>query len=141
MKGVTMNAIRKTAARALPAALLLALAAQCHGALAAPSAKDLEAAKTLAANHCAVCHTFEKGAPPGQGPNLYAIFGAKAGAADGYAYSEGFRKAMADRTWDRKLLDQWLTDTQAVAPGSGMTYFQDDPNKRAKLILFLESLR
>jgi cytochrome c len=38
------------------------------------------------------------------------------------------------------LLDRWLTDTQAVAPGNGMTYFQDDAVKRKKSILFLESL-
>ncbi len=124
-----------TTTLATAAALLLALPAG-----AAPPAQ-LATAQALVAKHCAVCHTFEKGAPPGQGPNLFGIAGGKAGAAEGFAYSEGFKKAMAGRTWDSELLDRWLTDTQALAPGSGMTYFQDDPKKRQKLILFLESLR
>jgi cytochrome c len=48
---------------------------------------------------------------------------------------------MEGKTWDAKLLDRWLTDTQAVAPGNGMTYFQDDAAKRRKLIRYLETLK
>lgn len=111
------------------------------GRAAAATGAELAAARTLAVNHCAGCHSFQKGEPPGQGPNLFGIVGAKAGAAEGFAYSEGFKKALSGRSWDRKLLDQWLADTQAVAPGSGMVYFQDDSARRAKLIRYLESLR
>ena len=39
------------------------------------------------------------------------------------------------------VLERWLTDTQAVAPGSTMAYFQDDPKKRAALIDYLQSLK
>jgi cytochrome c len=127
---------RLGALAALAAATGVAVAAP-----AAPSAADLASAKVLATNHCAVCHTFGKDEPAGVGPNLFNIIGRKAGAAEGFAYSAGFKKALADQTWDAKLLDKWLTDTQAVAPGSGMTYSQDDAAKRKKLIRFLESLR
>lgn len=48
---------------------------------------------------------------------------------------------MSEKTWDEKLLDRFLGDTQAVAPGTGMTYFQDDPKIRKKLIQFLRSLQ
>ena len=34
-----------------------------------------------------------------------------------------------------------LTDAQAVAPGSGMVYFQDDSKKRDELIKYLQSLK
>jgi len=122
-----------------PAAALLA--AVCLLPFAAQAADELTAGKNLATNHCAVCHTFGKGEPAGQGPNLFGIVGKKAGTAEGFAYSEGFRKALANRTWDPKLLDQWLTDTQAVAPGSGMTYFQDDAAKRARILRYLSSLK
>jgi cytochrome c len=105
------------------------------------AADELAAAKALATNHCAACHTFGKGEPPGQGPNLFGLIGRKAGSAEGFTYSEGFRKAMEGKTWDAKLLDRWLTDTQAVAPGNGMTYFQDDAAKRRKLIRYLETLK
>lgn len=109
--------------------------------LPALGADDLTKAREMSVNHCGVCHTFGKGEPHGQGPNLYGIIGREAGTAFGFHYSEGFKKAMAGRTWDEKLLDRWLTDTQAVAPGTGMTYFQDDASKRKKLIRYLESLR
>ena len=49
--------------------------------------------------------------------------------------------AMKGKTWDAALLGRWLTDTQAVAPGSTMVYFQDDPKKRAALIEYLQSLK
>lgn len=126
----------------LPVAFAMLLGGAVAGvAAAAAPGKELEAGRSLAASHCAVCHTFEKGAPPGQGPNLFGIVGRKAGAAEGFAYSESFKKALASRSWDPQLLDRWLTDTQVVAPGSAMTYFQDDPKKRKRLIAFLASLR
>ncbi|MFC3111309.1 c-type cytochrome [Undibacterium arcticum] len=104
-------------------------------------ADDLAAAKAMAVNHCGSCHTFGKGEPPGQGPNLFGIIGRKAGTAVAFNYSERFKKAMEGQTWDEKLLDRWLTDTQVVAPGSGMVYSQDDASKRKKLIRFLSSLQ
>jgi cytochrome c len=108
---------------------------------AAGAADDIAAGKNLTASHCAACHTFGKDEPAGQGPNLFGVLGRKAGSAPGYAYSAGFRKALADQTWDPKLMDRWLTDTQAVAPGSGMVYFQDDPAKRRKILAYLQSLK
>jgi cytochrome c len=109
--------------------------------LPALGADDLSAERAMAVNHCGICHTFERGEPHGQGPNLYGIIGRQAGVAFGFQYSAGFKKALEGQTWDASLLDRWLTDTQAVAPGSGMVYFQDDAAKRKKLIRYLESLR
>lgn len=122
------------------AAVATLASATAAAAPAAGAAAEMASAKVLATNHCAVCHTFGKDEPPGQGPNLFNIIGRQAGAADGFTYSAGFKKALAGQTWDAKLLDKWLTDTQAVAPGSGMVYSQDDAAKRKKLIRFLESL-
>jgi cytochrome c len=47
---------------------------------------------------------------------------------------------MRGQTWDRKLLNEWLTDSQRVAPGNNMVYFQDDAQKRKMLADFLQSL-
>lgn len=126
---------KKLMARAI---LLVAPVLLAH---AAGAADDIAAGKNLTANHCAACHTFGKDEPAGQGPNLFGVLGRKAGSATGYAYSAGFRKALADQTWDPKLMDRWLTETQAVAPGSGMVYFQDDPAKRRKILAYLQSLK
>jgi cytochrome c len=102
---------------------------------------DLMAAKKLALNHCGVCHTFEAGEAVRQGPNLWGVLTRGAGRAEGFAYSDGFRRALDGKTWDAALLDRWLTDPQSVAAGTVMLYKQDDPEKRALLIRFLESLQ
>lgn len=107
-------------------------------ALSAESSVD--ALKALAVKQCSQCHTFAQGEGPGYGPNLFGIIGRKAGSAQGFTYSPGFLAAMSGKTWDPRLLDRWLTDTQALVPGTGMTYFQDDPATRKKLIQFFNSL-
>jgi cytochrome c len=121
------------------APVLLLLAAS-FGLVGVAQADDLELAQKLATNHCAVCHTFDKGGPPGQGPNLFGLIGRKAASESNFTYSDGYSKAMSGKVWDEQLLDAWLTDVQAVAPGSAMVYSQDDPAKRQKIITYIESL-
>jgi cytochrome c len=93
--------------------------------LTARSQDEIALGKTLTTNNCAVCHTFGQGEPNGQGPNLFGIIG---------------RPLAAGKVWDDKLLDQWLTDTQAVAPGNAMTYFEGDEARRRKIIAYLRTL-
>lgn len=101
---------------------------------------ELAAARRLALNHCGACHSFGEGEPARQGPNLHGVIGRPVAAVEGFAYSEGLRK-LAGRKWDAALLDRWLADPQAVAPGTVMLYRQDDPEKRALLVRFVESLQ
>ncbi|SAL26131.1 c-type cytochrome [Caballeronia humi] len=117
---------------------VLALAA---GASYAQDAQDTVAiGKKLTTNNCAVCHTFGKGEPNGQGPNLFGILGKPFASEPGFKYSAGMKAAAASKVWDDKLLDAWLTDTQTVAPGNAMTYFEGDPARRAKIIAYLRTL-
>ena len=109
-------------------------------AMPTQSADDLQADRQLAINQCHQCHTFDVGEPHGQGPNLFGLIGRKAAAVEGFRFSKGYEEAMAGKIWDTALLEQWLTDTLSVAPKTTMVYWQDDPNKRASLIRFLESL-
>ncbi|HZR02770.1 MAG TPA: cytochrome C [Burkholderiales bacterium] len=102
---------------------------------------DLEKAKRLTERDCQQCHTFKKGEQHGQGPNLFGLIGRPAASAPGFVYSPGIREALQGKVWTRELLDQWLTDTIAVAPKAQMVYFQDDPKVRARLIRYLESLK
>jgi len=105
------------------------------------AANDPEADKALAVSHCSQCHTFNKGDPHGQGPNLFGLVGREAASVPGYFFSPGYKQVMKGKVWDKALLDRWLADTTAVVPDTQMIYFQDDPAKRAALIRYLESLR
>ncbi|WP_250520207.1 MULTISPECIES: c-type cytochrome [unclassified Caballeronia] len=96
--------------------------------------------KKLTTNNCAVCHTFGKGEPNGQGPNLFSIVGKPMASEPGFKYSAGMKAAASGKVWDDKLLDAWLTDTQAVAPGNAMTYFEGDEARRQKIIAYLRTL-
>lgn len=105
------------------------------------TAQDALPGEKLVRSQCVQCHTLGKGEPHGVGPNLFGIIGRQGGAAEGFAYSEGYRAALAGKPWDLGLMDRWLTDTQAVAPGNGMTYFQDDPRKRKLIVDYLARLK
>lgn len=117
-----------------------AFAALC-AASPALHADDAAAAKKLALNHCGACHSFDAGQPHRQGPNLHGVLDRKAGEAPGFKFSDAFLKALGGKPWDAALLDRWLADPQAVAPGTVMLYRQDDPEKRTALVQFVESLR
>lgn len=124
--------------KALTASLLLSCAAL--NALAQEAAPG-SIGERLARSSCAQCHSFANGEGHGVGPNLFGLIGRPAASTAGYTFSKPYVDAMKGKTWDRALLARWLTDSQAVAPGNGMVYFQDDANKRAELIAYLESLK
>ena len=105
------------------------------------AADDLAAARQLTVTQCSQCHTFDKGEQHGQGPNLFGLIGREAAAVEGFVFSPGIKESLKGKIWDNTLLDQWLTDTIAVAPKAQMIYFQDDPEIRAMLIQFLSSQR
>ena len=128
-----MSTSRAVAGSVVAATLLLSV--PLHAAV------DLNAARELVIRQCSQCHTFEKGEKHGQGPNLFGLLGREAAAVQGFVFSDGIKESLKGKVWDTTLLDQWLTDTLAVAPKAQMVYFQDEPKVRAKLIRYLESLK
>ncbi len=88
---------------------------------------------------CMSCHVIAQGGPNGIGPDLYAVVGdAIAQGRGGFAFSDAL-KAHAGK-WDFKLLNQWLTDPRAFAPGTKMTFAGlDNPQDRANVIVYLNS--
>ena len=85
---------------------------------------------------CATCHSLNPADPPRQGPLLAGVYGGKPGSVASFRYSPGYDKT--DFTWDETHLDLYLTDPQAVIPGSMMLYKQKNVDTRKAIIFFLK---
>jgi cytochrome c len=85
---------------------------------------------------CATCHALDAGDPPRQGPLLAGVYGRKPGHVAGFHFSPGYDTA--DFVWDEPHLDRYLSDPQAVFPGSMMVYKQKNADTRKAIIAFLK---
>ena len=97
---------------------------------------DLENGRRAFAR-CRSCHTIGEGGADMTGPNLYGVFGRKAGARPRYSYSNALRSA--DFTWDADHLDHWLQNPRTFLPGNKMTFpGLPDAKDRRDVIAFLK---
>jgi len=88
---------------------------------------------------CGTCHVAESGAPDRQGPNLFGVYGRKAGTLTGFKYSDILKAG--GWVWDETTLDPWMENAQAVHPGTIMNYRQRDADKRKLILEFLKTLK
>ena len=109
------------------------------GAMTPAMAGDPAAGRSVFMSICSICHTVQ----PGQnriGPTLFGVVGRKTGSVPGYTYSPA--NMAANLTWDAETLDKYLQGPRAMIPGTKMTYAGlKDPEKRANLIAYLETLK
>jgi cytochrome c len=94
-----------------------------------------EQGKILFEKRCTGCHSLDQDK---EGPRLRGVFGRKAGKIGSFTYSDSLKDVQF--SWDAALLDKWLTDTESVVPNNDMTFHVPNPQERADIIRFLESL-
>ena len=105
---------------------LLALAPTAH-------AGDAEHGGALYESRCFGCHSLDANRI---GPMHRGVFGRKAGAVADFPYSPAVKKATI--VWDESTLDRWLTNTQALIPGTRMNFRVANAEDRADIIAFLK---
>ena len=88
---------------------------------------------------CYACHSLEGPDPDAQGPSLKGIVGRKIASQPGFTYSPALRGYAAKQArWDRKTLDTFIANPQAIVPGNRMGFFGiDNAEERKALIAFL----
>jgi cytochrome c len=86
---------------------------------------------------CRACHTLNQGGQDMTGPNLWGVFGRKAGAEPAFSYSDDMKNA--GWTWDADRIDKWITNPRAVLPGTKMTFVgMPSAANRRDVIAFLK---
>ena len=120
--------------RAVLAASLMAAAM-----LAAPPRAPNDGAGASAFAECIACHALEPGRNTPAGPTLHGIVGRPVAALPGFNYSPALRRfAARNPRWTPALLQRFLTDPEAVVPGTEMGFVGiRDEERRAALIAWL----
>ena len=96
----------------------------------------------VAFQKCYACHSVE----PDKnliGPSLHRIVGRPIAAAPGFDYSPALRGLAARaKSWDPALLDRFITDPEAVAPHTSMTFTgMRKEQERRDLIAYLSQAK
>jgi cytochrome c len=110
-----------------------ALVAQLPAAYQAADLSNGEAKFAI----CRSCHTTPEGGDDMTGPNLWGVFGRKAGSKPGFTYSDDLKNA--GWAWDADKIDKWIENPRAMLPGTKMTYVgMQDANDRRDVVAFLK---
>ncbi len=88
---------------------------------------------------CAACHTVEKGAANGIGPNLYGVMGLTHAHMPTFKYS-GAMAATKAQLWDWESMNKWLENPRGYIPGNKMSFAGlSKPQDRADVMAYLNS--
>jgi len=96
---------------------------------------DVQQGKTAFQHQCSVCHSLTANRV---GPILSGVYGRKSGSVPEYGYSSALQSSTV--VWDKTTLDKWLTSTRDFIPGQKMNTSISDPQKRADIIAYLQSI-
>lgn len=111
-------------------------------ALAGAPDQTAQDAGARAFQRCAACHSMQAQDPRSPAPSLRSVFGRRAGAVEGFAYSDALRAAgRRGLVWDEAALERFLSDPEAVVPGTAMPYQGGSAAERAAVIAWLRQNR
>jgi cytochrome c len=116
------------AAGAMAVAVVLALG---HSAPSFAAGDPDHGAKVY--HECMICHSLDKN---GIGPSHRDVFGRTAGSVPDYSYSAALKGSSI--VWNETTLDHWLTNPQALVPGTKMMFSVGDAQDRADVIAYLK---
>lgn len=125
---------------ALCSAVMAATVAFAGGALIPASDAKAQAGPSdrLFKQKCAMCHANVAGKTSPMGPNLFGVFGRRAGSTN-FAYSPAMKKSTL--VWNAQNLDRLLKAPSQTVPGTRMVTAVPDPAQRAEIIRYLQQLR
>ncbi|TDT75586.1 cytochrome c [Litoreibacter halocynthiae] len=108
------------------------------GASLAEEIGDADAGETLFSK-CKGCHQIGASAEDRIGPHLNGIFGRRAGAHEGFAYSKSMQRAGVDGlTWTAETLDAYIENPRALVSKTRMSFRGiKNPDDRANLMAYL----
>jgi cytochrome c len=120
---------------AIAAALLSAVLSSSAGAEPVAGAGDPERGR-IVYQGCMGCHSIDE---DDVGPRHRGVVGRRAASVPGFAYSPALKSS--GLVWDAMTLDRWLSNPQALVPGTRMFYALSDSALRADVIAYLATQR
>lgn len=99
----------------------------------AQAAGDAARGEQLYLSRCGACHSLDENRA---GPAHRGVFGRKAGAAGGYAYSPALKASGI--VWNERNLDRWLADPEKLVHGQKMGFSVPGRRDRDDLIAYLK---
>lgn len=109
-------------------AALVALPSQ-----AAPPSGSPSRGAEIYESHCGACHSLDTNRV---GPMHRGVFGRRAGAVPGFHYTPALKTSGV--VWTAQALDRWLSNPQAMVPGTAMGLRLSNAQDRADVIAFLK---
>lgn len=101
-------------------------------------AQDAAAGGLIVKQRCQTCHSVTPGQPSTMAPSLIGVVGRKAGST-AFNYSAALKAS--NITWDKAMLDQFLTAPYKLVPGTRMLVAIPDSKQRADVVAYLATLK
>jgi cytochrome c len=92
--------------------------------------------KEVFERRCTGCHSLDLDK---EGPRLRGVYGRPSAATPAFEYSEPLRKARLK--WDDGTLDKWLSNPDALVPGTDMAFRVIHADERAAIIAYLKTVK